>query len=145
MLGRVILGMFFLVRTDRSRGFNLLEVLLASMLFAVVIGGVAATWRYHELSLEKYKNRNAARFILQTEMGEVMARSYVTVDLRSGTTVQAIERMIDGVTARQEFTVTTSVEENAARTLKTITVTVSFSEKNQTQTLTVRTRKARGQ
>lgn len=128
-----------------QRGLSLLEVLLAAMLFAVTIGGVATTWRYHELSLEKYQNRNTARYLAQCELSEIAARSYVTIDSRKGANVQELERTIDGVKIKQPFTVTTDVEENAGKTLKTVTVTVSFVEKNETKQLKVRTRVARGQ
>ena len=66
-------------------GFNLLEVLLASLLFAISFAGIAAGWRFHELSLQKYRNRNAAKFLLQQEMERLMAYSYYGLEASAGT------------------------------------------------------------
>lgn len=139
----------------KSRGFNLLEVLLAGILFAIVIGGVAMGWLYHEKSLEKYRNRNMARLMLQQEMEKVLAGSYFELENRvtckdpatNGHTPiqQALTRSIDSVNTEQDFTIESDVQENASKTLKTITVKVTFTEKNQEHTLTVQTRMARGQ
>lgn len=103
-------------------GFNLLEVLLASLLFAISFAGIAAGWRFHELSLQKYRNRNAAKFLLQQEMERLMAHSYYGLEAGAGTSTRLLQREIDGVASPQEFTVESQVVENAAMTVKDVTV-----------------------
>lgn len=115
------------------------------MLFAISFAGVAAGWQYHEFSLQKYRNRNAARFLMTQEVERVLAHSYVGLENGVGSGVRVLEREIDGVSSSQEFLVESEVVENTAKTLKDITVTVTFTERNQTQRLVVRTRASRGQ
>lgn len=52
----------------RSSGFSLLELVLASLVFAFALGTVAAMWAYYDKSLAKSADRNAALFFAQTEM-----------------------------------------------------------------------------
>ncbi len=136
----------WLVRGRRgSAGFNLLEVLLASLIFTISFAGIAAGWRYHELALRQYRNRNAARFLLQQEAERVMAHPYVSLEDAVGTSVHTLNRTIDGTVVTQEFTVESQVQENAGRTLKSLAVSVTFTERNQTQRLVVHSRVSRGQ
>lgn len=129
----------------KTAGFNLLEVLLATLIFAISFAGIAAGWRYHELALRQYRNRNAARFLLQQEAERVMAHPYVNLEDAVGTSVHTLKRTIDGAVVAQEFAVESRVQENAGRTLKSLVVSVTFMERNQTQRLVVHSRVSRGQ
>ena len=129
----------------RSSGFSLLEVLLGALLFASVFSGLAAAWTYHEQSLKKFRNRNAARDLIEQEMERILARRYGTLETEAGTRVLTMIREIDGQPVEQEFTVESVVVENAENTLKDITVTLTFTESNEVKTLRLRNRVHRSQ
>ena len=123
-------------------GFGLLEVLLASIIFATAIGGVAASWKYQERSIKKYRNRNAARMLAQQEMTRLTAHRYANLeDAKSlGNTTLVLNREIDGVTTPKEFFSQTTIVENADETLKDITVSLTYEEQNETRQFVLRTR-----
>lgn len=129
----------------RPLGFSLLEVLLASIIFAITFAGLAASWKYHELSLRKYRNRNAARFLLSQEMERVMAHPYGNLEDGVQNTTQWLYREIDGVVAKQAFELSGEVDENADETLKDITIKVTFEENNEVREMELRSRAFRSQ
>jgi len=129
----------------QSSGFSLLEVLLGAILFASVFSGLAASWTYHEHSLKKFRNRNAARHLIEQEMERILAHRYNGLEDEAGTRVLTMTREIDGQAVDQAFTVESEVAENDEHTLKDITVTLSFKESNELKTLRLRNRVHRSQ
>lgn len=115
------------------------------MIFAVVVGGVAASWQYQERSMRKYRNRNAARLLASQEMSRLTAHTYTNLEDASRNTTLTLNREVDGVVTPQEFTTTTTIVENADETLKDITVLISFVESNESKSFTLRTRVYRGE
>jgi prepilin-type N-terminal cleavage/methylation domain-containing protein len=132
-------------RGERAAGFSLLEVLLASIIFSITFAGLAASWKYHELSLRKYRNRNAARFLLSQEMERVMAHPYSNLQDGVQDTTQWLYREIDGVVSKQAFEISGDVDENAEETLKDVTIAVTFEENNEVRTMELRSRAFRSQ
>ncbi len=130
---------------ETQAGFNLLEVLLGAMLFASVFAGLAASWMYHEQSLKKFRNRNAARHLLQQEMERITAQRYGNLENAIDNRTLWLAREIDGQEIRQEFLVSNQVVENADETLKDVVVTLEFDEKNETKRLVLRSRVFRSQ
>jgi hypothetical protein len=110
------------------------------MIFATAIGGVAASWKYQERSIKKYRNRNAARMMAQQEMTRLTAHSYVNLEDAERDTTLVLNREIDGVTIPKEFFSDTTIVENADETLKDITVSLTYNEQNETKEFTLRTR-----
>ena len=129
----------------RRRGFTLLEVLLASIIFSSIIGGLAVAWRFHEKSLQKYRNQNAARTILTQELERICAHTYENLDEAVGTRSFDLIRTVDGVATTETFTVTSTLSENSEGSLKDIVATVSFVDQGETHSFTVRTREFRSQ
>lgn len=127
------------------RGFSLLEVLLASLIFSSVIGGLAAAWRFHEKSLQKYRNQNAARTILTQELERICAHTYENLDEAVGTRSFDLIRTVDGVATTETFTVTSTLSENSEGSLKDIVATVKFVDQGENHDFTVRTREFRSQ
>lgn len=125
----------------RLGGFSLLEVLLAALMFAAIIGGLATTWRFHERSVQKYRNRNAAQLILTQEMERITAHPYTNLEDAVRTVTIPLIRSIDNVETEVPFVVSSSVSEHPSRALKDINVTVTFVEQNQSLTLRALTRK----
>ena len=117
------------------------------MIFATAIGGVAASWKYQERSIKKYRNRNAARMLAQQEMTRLTAHSYANLeDAKSlGDATLVLNREIDGVTIPKEFFSKTTIVENADETLKDITVSLTYKEQNETKQFVLRTRMYRGE
>jgi type II secretion system protein I len=128
-----------------ATGFTLLEVLLATMIFAVTFAGLAASWSYHELGLRKFRNRNAARFIVEQEMERVMAHPYSVLEDALDNRTQSLQREIDGQVSIQDFEVSGEIVENADETLKDVTITVTFTENNETRKLELHSRAFRSQ
>lgn len=126
-------------------GFNLLEVLVGAVLFASIFAGLAASWMYHEQSLKKFRNRNAARHLLQQEMERITAQKYANLESAIDNRTLWLAREIDGQEIRQEFQVLGQVVENTDETLKDITVTLTFEEANEVRTLVLRNRVFRSQ
>lgn len=128
-----------------AAGFSLLEVLMGAILFASVFAGLAASWMYHERSLKKFRNRNAARFLIQQEMERITAQRYGNLEKAINDRTLWLAREIDGQEARQEFRVSSQVVENADETLKDVVVTLEFEERNETKKLVLRSRVFRSQ
>lgn len=126
-------------------GFSLLEVLLATVIFAITFFSLAASWRYHELSLRKYRNRNAARFLLSQEMERIMSYPYSVMSSGLDDRTQDLRREIDGLETVQTFGISGEIEENADETLKDVTVRVTFDEMGQTRIMELRSRAFRSQ
>lgn len=122
-------------------GFSLLEVMFAALIFASVIGGIAVTWRFHERSVQKYRNRNAAQLILSQEMERITAHPYTNLEDARRTVTIPLVRSINGVETAVPFQVSSDIYEHPSRRLKDITVSVTFTEQNQTLTLSAVSRK----
>lgn len=137
--------MLFSGQETKRRGFSLLEVLLAAMIFATAIGGVAASWKYQERSIKKYRNRNAARMLAQQEMSRLTAHLYTNLNDASRDTTLTLNREVDGVVTPKEFHTNTTIVENADETLKDITIEVTYNEQNETKKFVVRTRRYRSE
>lgn len=121
-------------------GFSLLEVLLAALIFATVVGSVAASWKYQERSMKKYRNRNAARLMAEQELGRLTAHNYTNLEDAARDTTLTLNREVDGVVTPMSFDTVTNIKENKERTLKDVTITVGFSESNEEKSFTLRTR-----
>ena len=115
------------------------------MLFASVFAGLAASWLYHEHSLKKFRNRNAARYLVEQEMERLTAQRYANLEEAIDNRSLWLSREIDGKEIKQEFQVTSQVVENPEETLKDITITLTFNESNESKTLLLRNRVFRSQ
>jgi prepilin-type N-terminal cleavage/methylation domain-containing protein len=124
----------------RHRGFSLLEVILAVMVFAIVFTGIAATWAFHERSMRQYRDTNTARVLAKTEMERALAFGFAAVDNAARTQVVKIRRTVDGRQSTKDFTVTTEVSESIPDSLKEITVTVEFQSPTSPGKLVLRSR-----
>lgn len=129
----------------RSRqGFSLIEVLLGALLFASVFSGLAASWHYQEKSLKQYRNRNAARYILQKEVERVLAKGFYNIEVGTAKNSFKLIRKLDGEKVEQIFEVETKVTQNSVKNLKYLSFTISFNENNETKKLNVRSSVFRG-
>jgi hypothetical protein len=117
-----------------------MEVLLASIIFASVIGGLAAAWTFQERSIKKYRNRNAARMLIEQEMARLTAHTYSNLQDAARDTTLTLNREVDGVVTSKSFESKTEVIENADKTLKDITMTLTFTEQNEQKSMVLRTR-----
>lgn len=112
------------------RGFSLLEVIIGSLLFATIFGGLAATWVLQEHGMRKYRDHNISRFLAEQEMERKIAGGFA--QLLNGSTTQTlrVERKIDGVSTFQDFRVTTTVEnKNEIKADLTVSVENSGDQK----------------
>lgn len=110
------------------------------MIFATAIGGVAASWKYQERSIKKYRNRNAARMMAQQEMTRLTAHSYVNLEDAARSTTLTLNRELDGVVIPKDFVANTLIVENADGTLKDVTITLTYEEQNDNRQFVLRTR-----
>lgn len=115
------------------------------MIFATAIGGVAASWKYQERSIKKYRNRNAARMLAQQEMSRLTAHLYTNLEDAARSTTLTLNREVDGVVTPKQFQTTTTVVENADETLKDIAIEITYEEQNETKKFVVRTRMYRSE
>jgi prepilin-type N-terminal cleavage/methylation domain-containing protein len=124
----------------RKRGFSLLEVILAVMLFAIVFTGIAAAWAFHEKSMRQYRDKNTARLLAKTEMERGLAFGFFFVDNAARSHVVKLRRTVDGRDSTKDFTVTTEVSESIPGSLKEITVTVDYLSPTSPGKLVLRSR-----
>ncbi len=115
-----------------------MEVVLGAILFSVVILGLALVSYYHEMSLRQYRDRNAARLLLQQEMERVMAHHYPNLEEAAGLKTIPFRRELDGVVSEQDFEIETEVTENPNRIEKTVVSTVRYQANNETLEITAR-------
>lgn len=128
-----------------KRGLTLLEVLLSTLLFAFVIGGAAAVWRFHELSFQKTRNRNSAHHILKQELDRTTSYPYVHLEEAERDFTLSVTRYVDGVAVDQQFQVTSTITENSQESMKSIALEVTYTERNETRSIAAETKAFRSQ
>ena len=112
----------------RRQGFTLLELVLASLVFAFTLGTVAAVWVQYDKSLAKSADRNAALFFAQTEMENCQRAGFREVEsLATPAREHHLRWWIDD--AEVVTTYKTRVEVESTRPeLKEVLVEVSYGE-----------------
>lgn len=107
-----------------AKGFSLLEVVVATILFTIVFGGFAASALIQEKALKKYRNHNLLRHLAESEIEATLSRGFDDLTSYAGTTPKTIqiERKVDGVSTFQEFELRVQIEN---KTLFTADIIVS--------------------
>lgn len=118
---------------------------MASVIFATTVGGLAASWKYQERSIKKYRNRNAARILAQQEMSRLTAHLYPNLEKASRDTSLILNREVDGIVTPKEFYCATTVVENSDETLKDIIIELTYDEQNETKRFVLQTRMYRSE
>ena len=113
-----------------SRGFSLLEVIVASFFLATAIGGLAFAWHTQLRAAFRSQNFNLARFLARSEMEKAISQGFKQLDthLTFYPLTSQIERESKGRVHTTEFTITISSEELVENKLRSVLVEVSYQE-----------------
>ena len=118
----------------RGGGFSLLEIIIASVLFSMVLTGLAAVWAMHSKAQISSLSRSVAADLAELEMERTLALGYFNAVSVSGRFEQVWQ--VRGTSVTRAFDTQTEVSHfvdpdqtyngRSYPGLKQVTVTVSF-------------------
>ena len=119
----------------RARGFNLLEVNLAMVLFSMILVFAISIWGYHARIITKSRTRMMASFLCQRKLEEAIFDGFFNAKDSSGvldvrTTARGLE-----ITTSYVFNVTVKPDPALPEAMKIVTVKVDFPDETKSSTL----------
>lgn len=124
------------------RGLLLLEVLIAGIIFSFVVSSAAATAIYHERALQKHQNRNAATFLAQQEMENLLSESYARLPVAVNNNYPVdidVRRWVDSSDAFSQYHCEVTLTDSPDGTVRTVLVEVSYTERDETKVVRLET------
>lgn len=119
----------------RARGFNLLEVNLALVLFSMILVFAVSIWGYHARIIGKSRVRMMASFLCQRKLEEAIFDGYYNVIDSNGTLdVRTTARGTEIITT-YVFNVTVTPDPLLPKAMKIVTVKVAFPDETESSTL----------
>lgn len=125
-------------RGMRSRGFNLLEMLIAGFIFSLASIFMVGVWGTHYRSVSKSRHRIVANFIAESTIERAIADGYDALpDSDVQTNVHRVFTTRHGNTSEIEYTITMTIQRFGNLTpplggredkLKKVTVEVTWDE-----------------
>lgn len=113
-----------------KRGTLVLEALLAGVMFASCIAVVAAISAYHQRALVHFQDRNAATFLAEREMEELLAQGFSGIPhyVLSYPQVFSVKRRIDSTAVVADYRCEITYVDSPNHDLRTVVVSVFYPE-----------------
>lgn len=125
---------------DRERtAFSLLEVVIASFIFTVVLGATVTLWVHHDRAQTHTVHRMAAGLIAEETMERCIASGYFLLEdiVDEGPQIKEFLLQEDGQGSPVTYTTTVEVQESPEEDVKVVTVRVEYLEREETRSLTL--------
>ncbi len=119
----------------RNRGHNLLEMMLAVVLFSTVVVFLIGVWSTYARAIGKARSVLVATYLGEQLMENCIAAKYANIDLFAGAYPQTVttRALLRGEEVLTEYVTSVAVM-NQTADIKAVTVTVEWEEKTATNT-----------
>ena len=123
----------------RRRAFTLLEVVIASFIFVVVLGALVTVWVHHDRAQSDTKGRLIAGLLAEETMERCVASGFFLLEeiAEEGPRTREVLLEEEGQGSPISFTTTVEVEENAEEDLRVVTVKVQYQEREEAKSLSL--------
>ncbi|MBI3927404.1 MAG: hypothetical protein HY319_17835 [Armatimonadetes bacterium] len=110
----------------KTSGFNLLEVVVATLLFNLVVVFSIGLWATHARTLEKSRHRMVATFLAEQTMENALAEGFYGV--KNGADTIAMKTTVHGTVTTVKYDYSVEVAETDDPNLKSIVVKVKWPD-----------------